>query len=138
MREATIRWQWQPCSPRPARAAIAWHDAAERLRLRLQRMPVDIAGTLEATGRAGLLIVCGPTEVLPWVDGVDYAAPHQQAPSLWLPTRQEPDLPIEWLQQALQQQRGRQPVLLWPQPAAVIPLDRLLPLSPALLRKLRS
>lgn len=84
---------------------------------------------LEATAAEHLLIVTGDSADLPWVDGVEYAAPAPQVPGLWLPTRWQPHVPADLVLQALDGRFSRRPLLLWPTPARVIALDRLLPLA---------
>ncbi|WP_249679645.1 hypothetical protein [Pseudomonas abieticivorans] len=123
-------WQWQrrgePLAPR---AAVAWGEVARQLHARLQQLPAGARKRLQATASHGLLVVTGESADLPWVDGIQYAAPAPQAPGLWLPTQWQPDACSELLLQALSARFPRQPLLLWREPALVIPLDRQLPLS---------
>lgn len=111
------------------RAAVAWGEVALRLWQRLEHLPATQRKRLQATAARDVLIILGEAEDLPWVDGVEYAAPEAQAAGLWLPTLWEPDVGGELLLQALTARFARQPVLLWREPARVIPLDRALPLS---------
>lgn len=128
--EAGQPWHWQACPQPPApRAAVAWGDVVQRLHGRLVQLPAGQRKRLEATAGEHLLVVCGESADLPWVDGVEYAAPDPQVPGLWLPTRWRPQLPADLLLQALAARVSRRPLLLWPAPARVIPLDRLLPLE---------
>lgn len=130
MSRALHRWQWQvreqPLAPR---AAVCWGEVAQRMHSRLALLTAAQRKGLDATAGDGLLVVLGATGDLPWVDGVEYAAPDPMAPGLWLPTRWQPDISGELLLQALSVRVSRQPVLLWRQPARIIPLDRQLPLS---------
>jgi len=117
-------WRWRPAlESRAPQAAIAHGAVARRLLERLGGLPSERRERLSATAAPNWLVVLGPAEALPWADGVRYAAPHPQAPALWLPTHAEPDVPIDLLWQALERRHGRAPLLLWPEPAAVLPLD---------------
>ena len=126
-------WGWtdQP-EPAAARAIVAWGGAARRLLARLQAMEGEQQARLLATASRDVLIVSGVTVDLPWVDGAAYAAPCPEAPSLWLPTLQRPDVACDLLATALERRHPRKPLLLWPKPSALVPMDRQLPLSPAL------
>lgn len=130
-------WDWHPqMAPASPHALIAWGAVARRLHVRLRMLDADLLARLSATASAELLIVAGATADLPWIDGGAYAAPCDEAPGLWLPTLQRPTAPLDLLAAALAARHQRQPLLLWPEPAAVVPLDRLLPLSPALLERI--
>ena len=130
----------QPPWSGPAAAAVAWGDAAGRLHALLVREsardPAAAPGRWSASASRDVLVVLGEPAALPWVDGVAYAAPCADAPALWLPTLWEPDLPGDLVARALHRLHGRQPLLLWRQPAAVVPLDRLLPVTAALLARI--
>ncbi|HET7867636.1 MAG TPA: hypothetical protein VFL86_24805 [Burkholderiaceae bacterium] len=130
-------WQWRArASDEEPLAAVAWGDAAARLHAQLARDAATSSGRWCATASRDVLVVQGEPATLPWVDGVAYAAPCRDAPALWLPTLWEPDLPGDLVARALQRLHGRQPLLLWPQPLAVVPMDRLLPVTPALLARI--
>ena len=133
-------WQWRArTAPVAAMAAVAWGDAAARLHAQLSRQYSHIVGLVpgrwSATASRDVLVLQGEPASLPWVDGVAYAAPCDCAPALWLPTLWEPDLPGDLVARALHRLHGRQPLLLWREPLAVVPLDRLLPVTPALLAR---
>jgi hypothetical protein len=115
---------------------VAWHEAAGRLHARLLAMPASIQPHLAITAGRDVLIVIGETAHLPWVPGIAYATCCTEAPALWRPTLAEPDVPADLLARALRQRHGRGPLLLWPDPAAVVPLDRQLPLNPELLARI--
>ena len=130
-------WTWRPVASAIApRAAVGHGIAATRLLARLAALPEPRRAALAATGTADWLVVLGPTDDLPWVEGVRYAAPSATSPALWLPTHVEPEAPADLLWRALQARHGRAPLLLWPEPSAVLPLDRQLPASDALLATL--
>jgi hypothetical protein len=132
-----IAWRWQPVADAPApRAAVGHGVAATRLLARLAAWPAARRAGLAVTGTRDWLVVLGPGDDLPWVDGVRYAAPCADCPSLWLPTHVAPDVPPDLLCKALESRHRRAPFLLWPEPAAVLPLDRQLPADDALLATL--
>lgn len=127
-------WAWRAVADaRAPQAAIGYCRVARRLLERLGDLPSERREHLSVTAAVDWLVVLGPTEALPWTDGVRYAAPHPQAPALWLPTHAEPEVSIDLVWQALAQRHGRTPLLLWPEPAVALPLDRALPASDALL-----
>lgn len=133
-----LEWRWRPrADPLPAQAAVAWGPVARVLHARLRQLAPEQQGALSAMAGRDLLVVTGEADALPWADGVAYAGPADQAPGLWLPTVEEPDLPVDLIARSLQREHPkRQPLLLWPRPAFVLPLDRLLPLSAALLARI--
>ena len=133
-----LEWRWRPrADPLPAQAAVAWGTAARALHARLQQIAPEQQTELSAMAGRDLRVVTGNADAWPWVDGVAYAGPAGQAPGLWLPTVEEPDLPLDLIARRLQREHPkRQPLLLWPRPAFVLPLDRLLPLSAALLARI--
>ena len=140
-RQAGAQPPWGGPAPAEAAAAVAWGDAAARLHALLVRESARDAAAAShrwsASASRDVLMVLGEPATLPWVDGVAYAAPCADAPALWLPTLWEPDLPGDLVERALHRLHGRQPLLLWRQPLAVVPLDRLLPATPALLARIK-
>ena len=137
MTSSAFPWQWRPAADVAApRAAVGHGAASARLLARLAALPQARRATLAATGTADWLIVLGPADNLPWVEGVRYAAPSATSPALWLPTHVEPTAPIDLLWRALEARHRRTPLLLWPDPAAVLPLDRQLPVDDAVLATL--
>ena len=134
---STFPWQWRPVADAASpRAAVGQGVAANRLLARLAALPPQRRATLTATGTADWLIVLGPADDLPWVEGVRYAAPCAACPALWLPTHCAPTVPVDLLWRNLEARHRRTPLLLWPDPAAVLPLDRQLPADDALLATL--
>jgi len=131
-------WQWRARGGTvEAAAAVAWGDAAGRLHALLVRAAGTAGGRWTAGASRDVLVVLGEPDSLPWVDGVAYAAPCADAPALWLPTLWEPDRPADLVARALHRLHGRQPLLLWRDPPAVVPLDRLLPVTPLLLARIQ-
>ncbi|KAF2407609.1 hypothetical protein SAMN04490179_3995 [Pseudomonas antarctica] len=130
MSAGTQTWAWRPRQvPAAPEAAVAWGDVAPRLHARLLLLADEQAARLHATANGDVLVVTGAALDLPWVDGVEYAAAHPSAPGVWLPTSWEPTVPVDVLGQTLSTRFKRSPLLLWRAPQAVVPLDRLLPVS---------
>ena len=120
-----MSWRWQAAATaRSPRAAVAVGAVTPRLIARLAGLPSAQSETLQLVAAPGWLVVLGAADDLPWVDGIRYAAPSPQAPALWLPTHAEPDLAHDLIDRALRRRHGRQPLLLWPEPAIALALDR--------------
>lgn len=120
-----MSWQWRPTAAAlPPRAVVACGAVTARMQARLAALPSAERERLQLVAAPGWLVVLGATDDLPWVDGVGYAAPSPQAPALWLPTHAEPALSHDLIARALHRMHDRQPLLLWPDPAGALPLDR--------------
>lgn len=117
-------WSWRALAePREPRAAVGVGPASARLLARVASADEARREGWTIAASDDLLVVLGAGLSLPWADGVAYAAPHPQAPALWLPTTEEPDVPMDLLAAALARAHGRAPLLLWPSPSRVWPLD---------------
>jgi hypothetical protein len=79
--------------PRAPEAVVALGGAARTLALRLLALDDAALGTLTCAGGDGAIVVRGPAEQLPWVDGAIYLAPLPGALELLVPTHQAPDVP---------------------------------------------
>lgn len=125
-------WGWRVAPQPPApHAAVAWGGVAARLLDRLAHLDSPQAHTLSGCAGADVVVLLGDADHLPWVDGLQYAAPSADAPALWLPTLRHPDLPHDLMARALSSHHRRAPLLLWPDPDRVVPLDRPSPVSGA-------
>lgn len=132
-------WSWQRTAHPPApRAAIAWQASVPLLLERLQQYDDAALARLQLTGNRDLLLVSAAADDLPWAEGIAYASPSRAAPALWLPVLWQPSVSADLLACALQQIHGRSPLLLWHEPDALIPLDRLLPGSRPLLQQIEN
>lgn len=90
----------------------------------------------QVTAHQSLLVLTGTADTLPWVDGARYVAPRAEAPTLWLPTLQRPDIALDLLAAAIARRHPQKPMLLWPDPAQLLPLHRLLPADTAVLARI--
>jgi hypothetical protein len=120
----------------PAGLVAAGPSMGALLRALRQRNTDNLRDSLRAltlVATRELLVLLGPAERLPWVDGVGYCAPAPGVPGLWLPTRLAPDMPAELLHAGLQRRTGHAAMLLWNAPEMVLGLDDALPLQPAVL-----
>lgn len=132
----TFDWIDDDAPPVP-QGAVAFGNAAQALLARLQRMAEgDAPPTLRATAHHDALILLGAADALPWLDGVRYIAPRAEAPMLWLPTHRRPTLPLDLLATAMLHRHARSPLLLWPAPSQLVPLDRARPVDAALLARI--
>lgn len=130
-----MRWSWgEESAPPEPQGMVGTGQTARRLLSVLERS--QAAPDWMITAHADALVLTGAAASLPWEDGAIYIAPRVQAGSLWLPTTQRPGIPLDLLARALQRQHSRTPLLLLPQPAQALPLDRLLPVSAAVLSQI--
>lgn len=127
-----MNWHWQdePAPPEPA-GVLATGAAAQRLWRRARAGVEGAAWQLLAHG--DLLLLCGATAGLPWVEGAVYCAPRAEAAGLWLDTTRRPDAPLDLLHTAIQQRHGAGSYLLLAEPAQLVPLARLRPASAEIL-----
>jgi len=133
----SVPWTWRtdPSPPEPD-GAVAWHQVARRLHARLAQLSSSTQARLLASASRDVLVVTGASADLPWVPGIAYAIRCADAPTLWRPTVLQPDVPANLLARSLRRRHSREPLLLWPEPAAVVPLDRQLPVTPELLERI--
>jgi hypothetical protein len=136
------RFGWQP-EPQPpaAMGVIGVGAVARRLFDKIAALMADEAtrdatGRLMATAHSDMLILTGTVDALPWVDGARYIAPRVDAPALWLPTHERPDVPLDLLAAVIARKHPQTPLLLWPAPAQLVPLQRLLPANAAVLARI--
>ena len=132
----TLLWHAVDSAPTP-RAAVAWADARQHLLNRLQHYDVAELEQLTLVITAHCWIVLGDSALLPWAQGVQYAAPSGEATELWLPTHSHPDTAAALILQGLKDLHSVSPLLLWPSPPCVIPLTPQVTLSTALLATLQ-
>jgi hypothetical protein len=131
-----MNWGWQD-EPEPpiAQGVIGVGAVSRTLFAAIEARPQAARQALMAAANDDLLILTGPLEDLPWVDGAQYIAPRAEMPALWLPTAQRPTAPLDLLERAIRRQHSQSPLLLLPNPAQLLPLTRLLPVEADLLRQ---
>ena len=123
-----MSWGWQDeHDPPPPQGMAGVGPVARALLEALARTLGADGPKLQATAHDDALLVTGDAAALPWVDGALYLAPRPEAPALWLPTTQRPDVPLDLLERALARRYRVQPLALLPMPAQLVPLARLRP-----------
>lgn len=118
---AVLEWIANEHAPVPA-GLIAVTGVARQLLHKLQMLAAEDLSSLSVVASRDLLVVLGPPDILPWLDGVQYCAPHPQARDLWLPTHTCTSLSVDLVQAALARRLGVQPMLLLDEPEQIIPL----------------
>lgn len=133
-----IALAWRPrADPRDVTALVAEGSVATALRLRLLRLPDAALSALRGVAGAGHVVLLGAPALLPWIDGVRYLGRCPDAPTLTLPTAQDPTVPLGLLERALAARLAplAGPFAMWPSPeggtvicslAEARPLDRAL------------
>ncbi|BBB69905.1 hypothetical protein UNDYM_5652 [Undibacterium sp. YM2] len=116
-----LEWRANEHAPSPA-GLIASAGIARQLLHKLQTLAADELSHLSVVASRDLLILMGPPELLPWLNGMQYCAPHPQARDLWLPTHTGPALSCDLVQAALARRLGTQALLLLNEPEQIIPL----------------
>jgi len=133
-----MNWTWELATePNEPQAAIGIGATWKLLLDRLLALPDPQRAPLTVTANGDMLAVIGAPNHLPWAPGVRYAAPCMEAPALWLPTTHRPSVPADLLARAILRLHDRSPILLWPDPSWIIPLDRQLPVTEALLKRIK-
>lgn len=129
-----IKVEWRPrLEPLLPRAVVGFGPVAQRLVARLLADVEAIKG-LEGLSGADVIVVLGPSEQLPWVDGVRYYGRDPKAPELYLPTTLTPTVPVELYAKTID---GPRPLLIEPREQRAFPLGGALALSVPQLRAWR-
>lgn len=129
-----IELTWQAAAHKAeAQALVLWGPVRQRALQRLQQYSDEQLQPLSILLTAQCWVLLGQLQHLPWLDGAAYAAPDRTLTELWLPTGLVPDVCTTLVLQQLKQQYPASPLLMWPQPPAVISLKNPYPLSRALL-----
>lgn len=137
-----MRWRWREETDVPSATGVVGCGAVARaLFAKAHAAAIACEGRQAAvpwqvTAHQDLLLLTGPADALPWVAGARYAAPRADAPTLWLPTLQRPDIALDLLAAAIARRHAQKPLLLWPDPAQLVPLHRLLPADTAVLARI--
>ena len=131
-----LTWQAHPRRVE-ARALVLWGSLRQQAVQRLQQYADADLRQLALVPTEQCWVLIGPLKYLPWLDGVAYAAPDTQVADLWLPLHVQPSVCSTLLLQQLKQQHQHAPFLLWPQPAALVCLNKPYTLSHTLLSRLQ-
>ncbi|HET8724193.1 MAG TPA: hypothetical protein VFM53_08285 [Anaeromyxobacteraceae bacterium] len=119
--------------PLGPRAVVAEGTVAARLARYLLARDDASLGKLSGVAAPGLLVITGPEEALPWVDGVCYLGLDPEAPALLLPTALEPEVPVALLERAILSGAGNAatPLALLDAPVRVVPTGESRPIERA-------
>lgn len=133
-----MAWRWRSETEVPAAmGVVGYGEVARALHAKAQAATTGGgAPPWQITAHQDLLVLTGQADSLPWVDGARYIAPRPEAPTLWLPTLERPDIALDLLAAAVASWHPQRPMLLWPQPAQLVPLHRLLPADAAVLARI--
>lgn len=128
-----VRWALRE-PPLDPSAALGLGPVAARLAARLLRG----ASGLDAVLGEGLLLVLGPSDRLPWVDGVIYLGADADAPLLLMPTTARPEVHVALVDEAVRARTGRrgQRVAIVPAERQIIVLDGARPPARSALERL--
>lgn len=111
-------------------AVLAQEAVAVTLVRRLLDHTLDLEG-LEGLAGPKVVVILGPTERLPWVDGVRYFGRDPEAPELYLPTTLRPSVQSRTYAEVVP---GPRPLLIVPEQRMAWPLGGARPLDRARLR----
>lgn len=133
-----MHWIWRrETDVPPAMGVVGCGDVARALFAKVEAIAAaQTTPQWQVSAQQDLLVLTGNTETLPWVDGARYIAPRADAPTLWLPTLERPEIALDLLAAAIARKHPQRPMLLWPQPAQLVPLHRLLPADAAVLARI--
>jgi hypothetical protein len=109
-----LRWESR-AQPLAAGAVAVRGAAALALGRKLGASPARLGGL-------GGLVLMGPSERLPWVDGAQYLGQDPQAPGLWFPTTAKPSVHPLLVLRALEAQGHAAPLALLLEPRLLVPL----------------
>jgi len=94
---------------------------ARVLARKLLARPDEALSALKGVASAGLLLLLGDEEALPWAEGVQYLGRDAAAPSLLLPTHRVPLVPAALLERTLLARASGTPLAVLVEPPALIP-----------------
>ena len=113
--------EWLPrAQALPAVAVAASGAAGTQLLQALARL--DPLPALEGVVSANEVVVLGPFDALPWVEGAVYLGREPEAPTLLLPTTLKPAVPLPWLASAVVALCPVGRVAVLPQSRRIVPL----------------
>jgi len=111
MSASSVQISWTPRrAPLPAMGAAARGDTALKIVRRLLSRDDAQLGLLFGVGGSNLILIVGPQDELPWLDGVQYLGRAPGAPELLLPTTLQPTVPESLLSRAIAHAHIKPPV----------------------------
>jgi hypothetical protein len=130
-RTGQLEITWSPREYALQPVAAAGHgEVSLRLAQRLLQMDDEALGQLQGVAGEHLIVVQGRTDLLPWVQGVQYLGVDPSAPSVLFPTNYQPSFPPELLASALRANTGTQELIaLLPRPPLMVPMGSARPVS---------
>ena len=132
---AQVKLEWQPREAPLLPVAVAGQgDTSRRLARRLLQLDDETLSQLEGVAGNNLIVVRGPAELLPWVEGVQYLGTSSSSSLVLWPTTYCPTLPEPLVAAALSakaEQPGMLAVLL--QPLVLAPMRDARAISRAIL-----
>jgi hypothetical protein len=124
-----IRWTPRDCQLMPM-AVAGQGETSLRLARRLLQLDDESLGQLEGVAGRQVIVVQGRSDLLPWVDGVQYLGVDSVAPSVLFPTNYQPSLPQELLESALRVKlHAAGLVAVLPDPLILVPMRNAKPVS---------
>lgn len=100
--EPHVRVAWRPrARPLAPVAAAAAGPASRALASRVLERDDETLARLRGIAGAGVLVLLGEEDQLPWVDGVVYLGRDSGSPALLMPTSREPLVPPSLLERAV-------------------------------------
>jgi hypothetical protein len=129
LRQFKIRWTARDCPLMPA-AVAGQGETSLRLARRLLQLDDESLGQLEGVAGRQVIVVQGRSDLLPWVDGVQYLGVDSVAPTVFFPTNYQPSLPQELLESALRVKlHAVGSIAVLPDPLLLVPMRNAKPVS---------
>lgn len=124
-----LTWSPRDCALSPV-AVAGRGEVSVRLAQRLLQMDDESLAQLEGVAGKQLIVVQGKSDLLPWVEGVQYLGVDPGTPSVLFPTNYQPSLPPELLAGALRAKTGTQELIaLLLQPLLAVQMGNARPVS---------
>lgn len=133
LNQLKIRWAPRDCPLMPE-AVAAQGETSLRLARRLLRLDDESLGQFEGVAGRQVIVVQGRSDLLPWVDGVQYLGIDPTVPSVLFPTNYQLSLPQELVASALKGKlHGVGLIAMLRDPLLLVPMRNAKPVSHATL-----
>ena len=124
-----IRWAPRDFPLMPV-AVAAQGESSLRLAQRLLQLEDEFLNQLEGVAGKRLIVIQGRSDLLPWVNGVQYLGADSADPSVLFPTNYQPSLPQELVATALRVKlHAVGSIAVLPYPLLLVPLRSAKPVS---------